>query len=66
MRIRTSDGHTHPAIITSRHPAAGHGRPILLLTDTHEVIDSFGWTFCQLVNSTEPERRTLRDAGYRC
>ncbi|MHB9108237.1 MAG: hypothetical protein ACYDCO_14370 [Armatimonadota bacterium] len=66
MRIRTSDGHTHPAIVTSRHPAAGPGRPILVLTDTREVIDSFGWTFCQLVTSTEMERRTLRDAGYHC
>jgi len=66
MRIRTSDGHTHPAIVTNRHPSAGRGVPILLLTDTKEVIDAFGWTFCQLINSTENERQSLRQAGYRC
>jgi len=66
MRIRTSDGHTHPAIVTHRHPAAGRGIPILFLTDTKEVIDAFGWTFCQIVHSTEMERKNLRDAGYRC
>lgn len=66
MRIRTSDGHTHPAIVTNRHPAAGRGRPILVLMDTKEVIDSYGWIFCQLVNSTEAERQNLRDAGYHC
>ena len=40
--------------------------PILLLTDTREVIDVYVWKFCRIVRSSEHERQSLRDAGYRC
>ena len=65
MRVQTSDGYTHPAILTARHPQAGHGVPILILTDTKCVIDSYGWIFCTLVSSTATERAGLRSAGYK-
>ena len=66
MRIRTGDGQMHRAILSRRHPIMGQGMPMLVLPDTREVIDAFGWTFCRIISATEHERQSLRDAGYRC
>lgn len=66
MRIRTSDGHMHPAICTSRHPVTGHGKLVVVLTDLNRVIDLTEWVFCQVVTATEQERTSMRTGGYRC
>jgi hypothetical protein len=51
-------------VLTTTHSASSYGIPVLVDVETGEAIDAFSFACYKVLEATEEEMGTLRDAGY--